>query len=182
MVVGLLFAALLIVLGVGAGARQFATLRTAREERFMPEIDRRYLRGQGRRRLLASGLFIIIGLMIACYYLSGMDARIDEIGEKRLDGAPPPEDREFTRLVGIYWIVVILLLGLAVLMAVLDFWATRVYWLARYREFKNDHDTKLQRDLAVFRQTRLNDRAKGLKKADDDTDLNGEPPLDSAEQ
>ena len=50
----------------------------------------------------------------------------------------------------------------------MDFWATRMYWMARYREIKADHETKLQRDLAVFRQQKLNDR-EGLKKPDDDT-------------
>jgi hypothetical protein len=52
-----------------------------------------------------------------------------------------------------------------------DFVATRKYWMARYREIKAEHEAKLQRDLAVFRQQKLNDRAKGLKKPDEDTPL-----------
>ena len=78
---------------------------------------------------------------------------------------------------GAYWIGVLLLLGAVVWMAVLDFWATRVYWLARYREIKTDHDTKLRRDLAVYRQQKLNDRAKGLKPPTDDTTPEGDPPV-----
>ena len=129
--------------------------------------------------MVASGLLVVIGGMIAFYYLSGMDARMDAIPERnKPDGqaaAADPQaeaDKEFTRLVGIYWIAVILLLGVVVCIAVIDFMATRKYWMARYKEIKADHEAKLQRDLAVFRQQKLNDRAKGLKRpGDDDTPL-----------
>jgi hypothetical protein len=47
--------------------------------------------------------------------------------------------------------------------------------MARYREMKADHDAKLQRDLAVYRQQQLNNRAKGLKNKDD-TPLEGDAP------
>lgn len=181
MIVGLIIAALLVVLGSGAASRQLRTLRRVQYEPFMPEVDQRYYRGQGRRRLAASGLLVVIGLMITFYYVSGMDARMDELGETRENRAevPPSEDdKNFARMVAVYWIGVILLLGVVVGIAVVDFWATRVYWMARYREIKNDHDTKLQRDLAVYRQQKLNDRVKGLKKPNDDTDPDGEPPLE----
>jgi hypothetical protein len=172
-VVGLLFAGLLLLLGVGAGLRQFALLARVRTQPYMADEDRRYFRGQARRRLFASTLLVVIGAMIAFYYLSGMDARMDAIPERNKDGPPAADDpqaeadKEFTKVVGIYWIVVILLLGLVVCVAVVDFVATRKYWMARYKEIKADHETKLQRDLAVLRQQKLNERAKGLKKPDD---------------
>ena len=177
MAVGLIIAALLVVLGTGAGSRQLRAMRRVRAEPFMPEVDRRYFRGQGRRRLIASALLVVIGLMIAIYYLSGMDTRMDELGEKRQHGPLTQLDNDFAKLVLAYWIGVILLLGLVLAVAVFDFWATRVYWLARYREIKADHNTKLQRDLAVYRQQKLNDRVKGLKMPNDDTSPEGEPPL-----
>lgn len=178
MALGLIIAGLLVVLGTGAGSRQLRTMRRVQAEPFMPDVDRRYFRGQGRRRLVASGLLVTIGVLIAFYYLSGMDARMDELGQKRDEGRPLSDtDREFMRLVLVYWIGVILLLGAVLSVAVFDVWATRVYWLARYREIKADHNTKLQRDLAVYRQQKLNDRVKGLKKPTDDTTPEGEPPL-----
>jgi hypothetical protein len=177
--VGLIFASLLVLLGVGAGMRQFVTLARVRTQHYMADEDRTYFRAQARRRMLASGLLVVIGAMIAFYYLSGMDARMDEIGAKgQPDGQPAEEDKEFTRQVGMYWIVVILLLGVVVCVAVIDFIATRKYWMARYREIKADHEAKLQRDLAVFRQQKLSDRARGLKKPDDETPLEGEPPVE----
>jgi hypothetical protein len=174
MVPGLSLAAALLLLGVGAAVRQFGTLRRMREEPYMPEVDQRYYRGQAWRRLIASGLLVVIGTLIAYYYLSGMDARMDQIPERNKGGEQPAADdpqtqadKEFTRFVAIYWITVIVLVGAVVLMAILDFWATRLYWMSRYRELRADHETKLQRDLAVYRQQKLNDRAKGLKPPDE---------------
>lgn len=177
--VGLIFAAVLVALGVGAGWRQFATRRRLREEVYMPDVDQRYFRGQVRRRLCASGLLVVIGAMIGVYYLAGWDARMDEVGAKGEGNPPTEDDKDFARFIGGYWIVVILLLGAVVLVAILDFWATRVYWLARYREIKSDHDAKLQRDLAVFRQRKLNERVPGLgKRVDDDTPPEGHKPVE----
>lgn len=178
MTVGLIFAAVLVALGLGTGARQVRTLRRLGEEAYTPEVDRRYYRGQVRRRAVAAVLLLAIGLMIAAYYLSGMDARMDALGAKRETGQPLDDgDKEFARQVALYWIAVIVMLGAVMAGAVIDYWATRVYWLARYREIKTDHDTKLRRDLAVYRQQKLNDRAKGLKPSTDDTTPEGDPPV-----
>lgn len=185
MVVGLILAALLVAFGVGAGVRQFRTLARVRAEPFMPAEDRTYLRRQAVRRLGVSALLLAVGGMIAFYYLSGMDARMDAIPERNKGDAAAaagdPQaaaDKEFTRQVGAYWIVIILLIGVVVLIAVIDLWATRRYWMARYKELKEDHQTKLQRDLAVYRQQKLNARAKGLgRRSADDTPPEGNPPL-----
>ena len=56
MVVGLLFAAVLVLLGVGAGLRQFAQLSRVRAQPYMADEDRSYFRAQARRRMVASGL------------------------------------------------------------------------------------------------------------------------------
>ena len=177
MAIGLFFSVLLILLGVGTGARQFATLRKLREEPYTPDIDTIYFRAQVRRRLTAAVLLFAIGGMIGFYYLSGMDARMDEIAAKGQAEPPAEADKEFARRVVIYWIVVLVLLALVGCVAVMDFWATRVYWMARYREMKADHETKLRRDLEVYKHQKLSDRAKGLKQSGDDTPPEGHDPV-----
>jgi hypothetical protein len=149
----------------------------------MASDDRLYFRRQAIRRLVISAHLLIIGSMIFVYYLSGMDARMDAIPERNHEGGPPPaddpqaqDDKHFTRLVAYYWIAIILILGLVVAMAVLDVWATRKYWMVRYREIKAEHEAKLHRDLAVYRQQKLNERVKGLKKPDDGTEE--DPPIE----
>ncbi len=124
--------------------------------------------------------------MIGWYYLSGMDARMDAIGDRRKAAERPggkgkepddASDKQFTRFVGFYWIGVLGLVFVAVCLAVGDFWATRQYWMARYKELKTDHETKLQRDLAVYRQQKLNARVPGLKPPGSTDDTATDEPL-----
>lgn len=186
---GLILAAGLVAFGVGTALRERRTLRRLREERFLPSDERGYLRGQVRRRLITSATVFIIGVMIGWSYLSGMEARATEIAERsrRAEALPehdpgrpadPPsdEEKEFVKRYGYFWLAVLVLVFLAVSCAIFDFWATRCYWMAQYRILKADHEAKLQRDLAVYRQTKDNDRMSGLgKKPEDETDEN--PPV-----
>jgi hypothetical protein len=171
-VVGLILAAGLILAGAITALRQKRALRAIAGEQFLAEEDRRYRRGQAVRRMVTSGVLVVIGGMMGGYYLSGMDERMNNIPERNKIGAPPQEgepdpqaeaDKQFTKLVGFYWIGVLGLVFVVVCFAVFDFWATRKYWMARYKELKADHDAKLQRDLAVYRQQKLNERVPGLK-------------------
>ena len=181
MEVGLLLATALLLVGLLTALRQQRALQALRDEPYLASEDRVYRRGQALRRLVTSGLLIVIGGMIAGYYLSGMDARMDAIPARNkddapLDGEPDPQaeaDKQFTKFVGFYWIGIMGLVFAVVCLAVMDFWATRKYYMARYKELKADHEAKLQRDLAVFRQQKLNERVPGLKPPtppDDSTD------------
>ncbi|AWM40940.1 hypothetical protein GobsT_04800 [Gemmata obscuriglobus] len=180
---GLLLAAGLVLVGLFTGARQRQTLRALGAEPFLPDVDRAYRRGLARRRTVTSAILVLIGALIAGYYVSGMDARMDAIPERDRPALPdgaddprPAEGKQFARLVAVYWSVVMGLVFVAVCLAVKDFWATRTYWMARYKELRADHETKLQRDLAVHRQQRLNARVPGLKPPEDDT-ATDEPPV-----
>jgi uncharacterized membrane protein YgcG len=174
-VVGLLLAVCLVVFGVGTAARQRRTIERLREEKYLPSDDRAYLRGQVRRRLATSVLLVILGGMIGGAFLSGMEDRATEIGEQRQKGANPADDpgrpadprqpteeeRQFVRFWGGYWIAISILVFVVVCLAIVDFWATRRYWMAQYRLMKEDHQAKLQRDLAVYRQAKDNERLGG---------------------
>ncbi len=184
--VGLTLATALVVFGLGTAARQRRAVARLRAERFLPSDDRAYLRGQVRRRVATGGVLVAIGGLIAGYYLSGMDARMDAVVAKERNANPaapidPDEDRadkDFTRLVAGYWSGVLGLVFVAGCLAVFDFWATRRYWMAQYKLLKQDHEAKLQRDLAVYRQAKENDRMhrlRGNTPPDDDTDVN--PPV-----
>jgi hypothetical protein len=179
-IIGLILAAALVLAGALAAQRQRRALRALAGEEFVADADRDYRRGQARRRMATSALLVVIGGLIGFWYLSGMDARMDAIPERkaaRPAGKPDPQaesDRQFTRLVGFYWIGIMGLVFVAVCLAVFDFWATRTYWMARYKELKADHEVKLQRDLAVFRQQKLNERVPGLKPPAEGGDA-GEP-------
>jgi hypothetical protein len=187
--VGLLLAVILVGLGVGTVRRQVRTRRRLREERFLPSDDRAYLRGLVWRGRVVGGVLIAAGGMIGGYYLSGMDARMDAIGDRRKaaaaagepePGPADPADKAFTRFAGLYVIGILGLVFTIACLAVVDFWATRRYWMAQYRLLRADHQAKLERDLAVYRQARENDRMTRLRgrppgqRNPDDTDEN--PP------
>lgn len=181
MVVGLILAAALVLVGAYTAARQRRALRALAEEGpLLPAEDRTFRRRLAVRRTVTSGLLALIGVLIGAYYLSGMDARMDAIAArpKDPDGAPEPaheDDKAFAKMVGFYWIGVMGLVFVVMCAAVLDFYATRRYWMARYKELKADHDTKLQRDLAVYRQQKLNQRVPGLRPPADDPAPDGPP-------
>ena len=193
-IVGLFLAVGLILLGAGTAYRQGRARRRLREERFLPSDDRAYLRRQVIRRHVLSVVFVAIGAMIGWYYLSGMDARMDEIADRKhkreaddnpgppVDPAPVDQaDRDFAKFVTVYWIGILGFVFVVSCLATVDFWATRRYWMAQYRLLKADHEAKLQRDLAVYRQTKDNDRMSRLRgrkpgpDTDDDTSEN--PPV-----
>lgn len=183
--VGIVLAAALVLFGAGTAVRQRRTVARLRGERYLPSDDRAYLRGQVRRRAATGAVLVMIGGLIAGYYLSGMDARVDEIAAKERNAAPLPEDedradKDYTRVVAAYWVGILGLVFAAGCLAVFDFWATRRYWMSQYRLLKADHEAKLQRDLAVHRQAKENDRMTRLRGGrppgpSDETDE--EPPV-----
>jgi hypothetical protein len=169
-----------MALGLGTALRQLRTRRRLAEERFLPSDERKYLSGQVRRRVVVGVVLVGIGGMIAGYYLSGMDGRMDEIMAKGkpADGDVDPADKQFAKMVGFYWIGVLGLVFIIAVCAVLDFWATRTYWMAQYRLIKQDHETKLRRDLAVYRQAKDNDRMHGRGRSSSDDETDESPPVE----
>src|SRR5262245_61979468 len=82
-----------------------------------------------------------------------------------LNHRPPPvqptdEDRETVKSLAIYWIVVLVLLFLIIVIAVADYSAIALYGRQQLRRIQNEQRTLLERDLAMYRQQKLNDRAR----------------------
>ena len=162
-VIAAAFGAGLAVLGLATGVVQLLGLRRLAGRRLVPSDEYAYLRGRYRRRLATAFVFVGVGGMIAGAYLSGMEARAAALaaadgpdaddpnaGKRELN----PTQKQFVRIWGSYWIVVILLVFVLLALAVADGWATRRYWMGQYRQLKEDHQTRLRRDLEVYRQHR----------------------------
>jgi hypothetical protein len=159
----------LVLLGLVSGAFQVRGMRRLRARTHVPSDEFGYLRNRHRRRLLAAGVMVLVGGLIAGAYLSGMERRADALGEPD-PNAPrdeagkrivPPEDRQFVRAWGTYWIAVIVLVFGLIAIAIVDAWATRRYGLGLYRQLKEDHQAKLARDLAVYKQETQRRRGRG---------------------
>ena len=66
------------------------------------------------------------------------------------------DQKMFVRLWAFYWVVVMVLVFAVLLLAFRDAWATRRYALGQFAHIREEHEQKLRRDLAVYRQHRLN--------------------------
>ena len=154
----------LLVLVAGYYTRiQIRTLRRTTPQYEMLPDERRFLRRQAWRRLVNSGLMLVLAGLIVGAYASGMEQRGEELGERRekirqaegAAGKMSDEDRRFTRIYGGYWITCLLLLGAILAMAGLDLMATRRYALMKLRQIQTDRRAMLQRQLERYRQERL---------------------------
>ena len=158
--VALVLAAGLILLGAATGYVQVRGLRALAARKHVPSDEQAYFRNRYRRRLLTGAVLVALGGLIGGTYLSGMERRADQLGEPRQQADADPTDKpkmtdaekRFLRFWTAYWAVVLVLVFALVGLALVDALATRRYWLTLYRQIKDDHQAKLRRDLAVYRQ------------------------------
>jgi cytochrome c-type biogenesis protein CcmH/NrfG len=119
--------------------------------------DRRYLRGVCQRRSLNAVLLLALAGLLAGAYLSGGLADLTRIAamdpQDRTD-----EDRETVKSLAIYWIVVLVILFFVIVIAMGDYVAVGLYGRQQLRRIQHEQRDLLERDLAVYRQQKLNDR------------------------
>jgi hypothetical protein len=169
MIVALLLAAILLLIAIVSIRWQISNLRRMRAQPHMPSDDRSYLRNQAYRRLVMGALLIALAGMLAGTYLSGLERQADQFGQKQGDANPgdrpalQPEDRALARLYLIYWISILVLLFLVVSLAIVDLWSTRRYAWEQLRRIQSENRAMLERDLAMYRQQKLNDRMRKLQ-------------------
>lgn len=168
MVAALAIAIPLLLLGLISALQQLRGLQNLRSRKMVPSDEAAYLRGRYRRRLVVGLLLILIGGLIAGAFISGMEGRAEELGEKRPTDADgerremSEDDKQFVRRYGLFWFgIVIPLTFLLIVLAVIDGLATRRYWLKLYREMRDDHNNQLRRDLAVYMQQKDSRRNSG---------------------
>ncbi len=152
----------LVVFGLFTAWFQFRGMAALRARTHVPSDELGYLRGRHRRRLVTGCLLVLIGLLIAGAYLSGLEVSIDRLTENPPGAADPPADperkREMTpeqktlvKVWGAYWTAVIGLVFVVLGFAFADAMATRRYALQQYKIIREDHEAKLRRDLAVHK-------------------------------
>ncbi|HJZ94077.1 MAG TPA: hypothetical protein VKE40_24600 [Gemmataceae bacterium] len=141
---------------------QLRTWRRLRTES-MASDDRRYLRGVAQRRTLNAVIMLALSGMLAAALLTGGVSeliRIAHLNQQDPPVQPTDEDRETVKSLAIYWIVVLVLLFLIIVLAVADYSAIALYGRQQLRRIQNEQRTLLERDLAMYRQQKLNDRAR----------------------
>lgn len=162
MIVALIFSGLLVLIAVLSIHRQLGNLKKLRTPN-LPSDEYRYRRNLAYRRLVTGALLLILAGLIAGAFLSGMVRQADEIGNRvRAEGEdrppPSPEEKEFLRQFVIVWASILVLIFVIISLAVIDMWATRKYAWAQLKRIRSEQQALLERDLAVHRQQKLNDR------------------------
>jgi hypothetical protein len=157
-------AAVPLALGIYSIRQQLGNLKRLRSGPLLPSDDRSYLRNQAYRRLFTGALLLGLAALLIGSSVSGMQRRADELGHNRAVaeiGEKPPltqEDKDFFRFYTLYWISVLLLVFLVISMAIVDIWSTRRYAWQQLRRIQTENRAMLERDLAMHRQQKLNDR------------------------
>ncbi len=161
---------ILVVLAVFSIRRQYARLIKMSKEPHIPSDDRRYLTRQAYRRIIVGILLVGLAGMLAGTYFFDQEKRAEQLGDhkRELDENGnklplPKDDRDFLRFYSFYWMTVLILLFVIISLAMLDIWATRRYAWQQFRRIQAEHRTVLERDLALYRQQKINNRMRGAQ-------------------
>ena len=157
----MLLSAILIGIAIVSLRYQWRTWRRLRSGESIPSDDRRYLRGVCRRRTLNAVLLLILAGMLAGAFLSGGQQEFNRIAMLKQQDPPgehTPEDLEFAKSWTIYWIIILVLLFVVLVIALADYTATSLYGRQQLQRIREEQRVLRERDLAVYRQQKLNDR------------------------
>jgi hypothetical protein len=161
----MIFAGLIVVVLISVavyyGPRQWQALRKLRTEDDLDAADRRYIRRQAWRRLLNSGLMLLLAALLVGSYIVGQERQAVEIGAKsanRPDTAtgagPSPEQERFLNRYRNTWILIGLVLLAILCLAFADLWAIRSFGLRHYRKIRAERREVIQREVARLRSQR----------------------------
>lgn len=147
----------LLFLAVFYAWRQLCLLRRLRGAQDLPGEEQRYYRRQAIRRLVSSGLLLLLAGLLA-FILVYVEPRAQQL-VNQIDAAPPgephqptPHDRSLAHVYGGYLIAFLLVLLAVVLLAGYDLWTTRRYGLRQYRKIQEDRRLMIQRQLTRLRE------------------------------
>jgi hypothetical protein len=155
---------LTLVLVVIFGRQQIHTLRALQANADLPIEDQTYMRRQAWRRLTGCGLLVAIAGMLSYWYLSGLDAGIDQFGDmvqaRRAAGQKEltPEQEQAKQFFVGYWISVLLLLLALVILMGFDLSAIRRYAKRHSQKIRDDRRAMMERELAALRRERRQQR------------------------
>lgn len=155
------FAVVIVVLLLGLAGyfawRQWQTLRRLSGRPDLPPEDRHFQRAQAWRRLICSGVMVVMaGLLVGSYWV-GQEQQATLMGQPNPRGAGEPLDparQQFLTQYSTFWIVFgVLLLGL-VLLAFLDMWAIQRFARKQFHRIHSERRAMIEREVAQLRRER----------------------------
>jgi hypothetical protein len=159
LIFGSLLVAALLALAAYFTWAQLLTFRRLRTSSDLPSVERDYQRRQAWRRLLGCGLMgIFAGLLVGSFWLERPARELIEQREAAADeGESPdftPDQRDFAKLFGWYWIALLAVLLAILVVAALDLLATRNYGIRQFRQLQADRRAMIEHQAARLRHQR----------------------------
>ncbi len=161
---GVALVAALVAVSAYYAWRQLQWLRQPRGEGEAETPEGLYRRAQARRRLVGSGLMLLLAAQLAGALLFLQEparrqaARADARAAEREAGRAPPqpsaEERSFAGLYGAYVVVFLLTLLAMVLLALADYVATHRFAVQAHRQLREERRDMIDREVARLRQER----------------------------
>jgi len=159
----ILFTALLVGILVSVAAvyawHQVAVLRTLPPPGTLPQEDRLYLRNQAWRRLVCSGLMVVLaGLLVASFFVEPQGQQLVNEGEaaraRNEQAVFSPEQKDIFRRYTWFWISALLVLLLMMGIALYEVIAIRRFGWRHFRKLQEDRRAMIARQVARLRQER----------------------------
>lgn len=157
-VFGSVLVTVLLLLSGYYGRRQFVVLRRLRNDT-LPGEEARHERAKAVRRLVACGLQMVLGLLLAGVLL-WIEPAAQQLADDRAGHAAEtvpaltPEETQLVRVWGGAWIVILVLLLIVVAFAAADLWSTRGHALRQFRKLQADRRAMIQRQTGRLREER----------------------------
>lgn len=133
--------------------RQLTQFRALRDGEILDDDERHYLRRRVWRRLGANVLLAVLAVLLAGALLF-LEVPAQRLADERPADPPTPDQRGFLRLYGYFWIVFLLVLLTLLVLAALDFWATRRHGAEQFRRLQADRRTMIESQMERLREDR----------------------------
>ena len=156
----ILLAACVATIAIVSLRYQVRTWRRLRSETLASD-DRRYLRGLCQRRTLNAVLMMTLAVLLAGSVLSGGLEELGRLAQVKQQDMTDA-DRDALRSQLYYWTAVLGLLFFILAIAMADYFAVGLYGRQQLRRIQHEQHDLLERDLAVYRQQKLNNRMRKL--------------------
>jgi hypothetical protein len=156
---GAVLVATLVFLGVFYAWRQVLALRRLRTDADPTSDEAFYQRRRARRRLINSGLMLVLAGLLGGILLS-VENKAEVLARERVsyeEGQAPdftPEERSFVYLYSGLWITFLVVLLAVVIVAAVDAWSTRSFALRAFRKLQADRNAMIERQVLRMRQDR----------------------------
>lgn len=153
-----LMAAGLVGLAAYYSWQQVTALRKLRSQPELPALDRSYTRRQAWLRLGCCALMVLLAVLIAGAYASGLEDEARALGQaarNRAEGEGPTlEQKRFLQIYSSYWNSILLILLVLVILAGLDVWSIQSYGRRRMQQLEEARQDLIDRQAALFRTQR----------------------------